>query len=538
MAAVAPLIQVPDSPFSTCPIPENDESLRDAITLLSGHINAAEYRFLKLLAALIKRDAWLGDSGFKTPAHWLNYACGIGLGAAREKVRVAKCLHSLPKIDEAFRLGTISYSKVRAMTRCATPENEAHLLMIAQHGTAQHVENLVRKHCRARRLNAPEQDQTQHEARQFTWYTDDDGMLVFQGKLIPEDGAVFLKALEAWFDVINRRNKENKEKTTEEGDMRQKDVSAETSFSSSGTIPEPSRPEIPENVSAEMCTVPSSGKSPENARNVSAETSAPELPEPTYAQKRADALVLMAEQALSSLDDGLKPLSNPEKYQIIVHLEPEQLHRWPEHPEHPPETCVCSLEYGNAQFPLSAATARRLACDAALVPVLEDGGGDVLNVGRKTRTVPPALRRALKLRDQGCRFPGCTQTRYVDAHHVRHWCDGGETSLDNLITLCRHHHRLLHQSEYEIGKEANGDFVFMKPDGEEMSRALPQQFEDGEDTRATPAIVRQHEALGLAIDSGTAVSLWQGEECDYALAVEALMAVEPNQGDSAPRHCF
>jgi hypothetical protein len=159
-------------------------------------------------------------------------------------------------------------------------------------------------------------------------------------------------------------------------------------------------------------------------------------------------------------------------------------------------------------------------------------------VGRKTRTVPPALRRALRLRDQGCRFPGCTQTRYVDAHHVRHWCDGGETSLDNLITLCRHHHRLLHQEGYEIGKESNGEFIFRKPDGERMARALAQQFVDAEDTGETTAIERKHEALGLKIDADTAQTLWQGEECDYDLAVEALMAMEPDQADSAPRFCF
>jgi hypothetical protein len=160
----------------------------------------------------------------------------------------------------------------------------------------------------------------------------------------------------------------------------------------------------------------------------------------------------------------------------------------------------------------------------------------VLNVGRKTRAIPPALRRALRLRDQGCRFPGCTQSRYVDAHHVQHWCDGGETSLDNLITLCRFHHRLLHQESYAIVKQANGDFAFVRPSGEKMARALPQQFEDGEDTGQTPAIERQHIRSGLVIDARTALTQWQGERCDYSMAVEALMAMEPGQADAAPRY--
>ena len=296
MAAVAPLAPAPETAFCTFTIPENDQDLRDGITRLAGHINAAEYRFLKLLAALIEREAWLGESGFKSAAHWLNYACGIDMGAAREKLRVAKRLGSLPGIDEAFRLGTLSYAKVRAMTRTATPENEDALLMIARHGTAQHVENLVRKYRRAQRLSAPDQDKVQYAARAFTSYYDDDGMLVFQGKLAPEDGAVFLKCLEAWFDLVNR---EEREAEQEIDDTRQEDVSAETFLS-------------PPEDSAE-------------AENVSAETPIPELPKPTYSQKRADALVRMAEQALNGLADGQKPLSNPEKYQIFVHIEPERL---------------------------------------------------------------------------------------------------------------------------------------------------------------------------------------------------------------------
>ncbi|MDA1372927.1 MAG: hypothetical protein O2971_19535 [Proteobacteria bacterium] len=117
-------------------IPASNQALSDEITRLAGHINAAQYRFLKLFAVLVERKAWGGDSGMKSPAHWLNYFCGIDMGAAREKVRVAKCLASLPLIDQAFASGAISYSKVRAMTRTATPDNEEYLLMIARHGTA------------------------------------------------------------------------------------------------------------------------------------------------------------------------------------------------------------------------------------------------------------------------------------------------------------------------------------------------------------------------------------------------------------------
>src|SRR5690606_35731994 len=118
----------------------------------------------------------------------------------------AKSLAALPLIDEAFRSGEISYSKVRAMTRCATPDNEAHLLQVAQHGTAQHVEKLVRKYTWAKRLNEPQQDKAQYEAREFSWYHDDDGMVIFKGRLPAAEGAAFLQAMEVVLQAVDRKD--------------------------------------------------------------------------------------------------------------------------------------------------------------------------------------------------------------------------------------------------------------------------------------------------------------------------------------------
>ncbi len=108
---------------------------------------------------------------------------------------------------------------------------------------------------------------------------------------------------------------------------------------------------------------------------------------------------------------------------------------------------------------------RRIACDASLVRILETGDGEPLDVGRKTRVIPPAIHRALRRRDRGCRFPGCVNTRFVDGHHIRHWADGGATRLDNLVLLCRHHHRLLHEGGYYVVKD-DGNFIFCRGDGE------------------------------------------------------------------------
>jgi hypothetical protein len=436
-------------------IPANNDDLSNEITRLAGHINAANYRFLKLLAALVERGAWAGY-GIKSPAHWLNYYCGISLGPAREKVRVALCLADLPLIDTAFSKGEISYSKVRAMTRAATPGNEDFLLGIAKHGTASHVEKLVRHYERVEKLSRDEHSKVQTESRKFSWYTDDDGMLVFKGRLAPEEGAVFLKAMEA---VMHQMNEEKFQRERE---------------------------------------VPVEPKAPV-----------------TFPQKRADAVVRMAEHYLATAKEGSVPLNSGDKYQVIVHVNVDASREI--------TTPLSYLENGPV---LSPATVKRLASDASLVTVLKDKDGNVLNVGRKTRTIPPSIRRALSIRDQGCRFPGCCESKYVDAHHIHHWCDGGETSLDNLVLLCRYHHRLVHEDGYGIEKDVAGNPVFLTPSGRHMAKALHPQFPvEEKDVPAETflAIEREHEELGIEIDARTAVTAWLGESIDYGMAVESLL---------------
>ncbi len=119
-------------------------------------------------------------------------------------------------------------------------------------------------------------------------------------------------------------------------------------------------------------------------------------------------------------------------------------------------------------------TARRLACDCSVVRIVEDAKGEPLDVGRRTRTIPPGIRRALQARDKGCRFPGCTSKRYVDGHHVKHWINGGETKLSNLVTLCRFHHRLVHEGQVVVQTLDDGAFRFVKPSGESFDSPTPK----------------------------------------------------------------
>ncbi len=186
----------------------NTQDLESQITELAAHIHAATYRLLTLIREFDRREAW-AEQGLCSCAHWLNWKCGIDLGAGREKVRVAKALESLPQISQAFRQGAISYSKVRAMTRIATPENEADLLNVALHGTAAHVEKLVRGYRRAREADELEAANARHLKRALSWYYDDDGSVVIHCRLDPEDGARVIKAIHCAVGVIHKERPED-----------------------------------------------------------------------------------------------------------------------------------------------------------------------------------------------------------------------------------------------------------------------------------------------------------------------------------------
>ena len=195
------------------------------------------------------------------------------------------------------------------------------------------------------------------------------------------------------------------------------------------------------------------GVSAETPTDVSAET-----PRPRPPVARADALLALADGYLAG---GRGPRTGGDRYQVVVHVDTATLGGQD-------GGARCEIDHGP---PLAGSVARRLACDAALVHVLERDGVP-LDVGRKTRSVPPALRRALAARDGGCRFPGCTSHRFVDAHHIEHWADGGRTKLDNLVLLCRHHHRLLHEGGYSLSS-SEGRLTFRRPDGRRI-HACPQ----------------------------------------------------------------
>ena len=424
--------------------------IADRITELAAHLDAGTYRLLVLIAEFDARQGWEGV-GMRSCAHWLNWKCGIALGAARERVRVARALPDLPEISAAFRKGEISYSKVRAMTRVATRDNEHALLEVALAGTARHVEQQVRWYRQVKRIEALERDNTRHAQRELSCHRDDDGFWIVKARLTPEQAAIFRSALEAAMDTMREENE---------------DVPAGTSAKVDAPVADP------------------------------------------VASRRADALVRLSEAFLGG-NSG--KLNGGERCQVQVLTDMETLRK-----------CGAGAEseiegHGN----VSAETSRRLACDCSLVKWNQDINYKPMNIGRKSRSVPPSIRRALQRRDGGCRFPGCTCTRFVDAHHVVHWADGGETSLENLVLLCRTHHRLVHEGGFGVEMGANQAPRFTLPDG----TTLPQSGQKRSRGNVF-ALQAQNQKSGLIITPETPVPTWAGEKMDRDMAVEGLVGCE------------
>jgi Domain of unknown function (DUF222) len=460
------------------------ERLEQEIGELAAHIHAATCRWLLLVAEFDRREGW-ATWGAKSCGQWLSWRCGVAPRAAREQVRVARRLLELPLVCDAFGRGELSYSKVRAISRVASPNTESQLLMLAQHATAAQLDRLVRSY-RGVVSTQVEQANRTHAERYVDWEWNEDGSFSLRARLPAEDGAMVVKALDAARDRL-------RESKAQDG-------------GGEGGSAEP--------LGADFADNP--GEAEVGAR---------------AAPRNADALLSMAETLLAH---GPSQRDAAERYQLVLHVEPQTL------TEDAPDAC-CELDNGPA---LPAETARRLACDASLVAIAERGGRP-LSVGRKTRTIPPALCRALRARDGGCCFPGCSQRRFVDAHHLRHWAHGGETKLSNLLLLCRHHHRLVHEGGFGVSQTPGGGATFSRPDGRTI-RAVPRNRRG-----SRRELWRSNRDAGLDITAETAEARSAGERLDHGLAIQGLLhsegwlglerpvvkGVETSRGSPEPEPC-
>jgi hypothetical protein len=488
-----------NTPIPDDPAPVPLERLEAQICELAGHLTAATCQFLVLLADFDARRGWASWE-MSSCAAWLSWKCQLSSGTAREHVRVARALRDLPVIREEFAAARLSYAKVRALTRIATPDTEAGLAEIAGPMTGNQLERFARAH---RQVSAAD-DAGARVRRRLAWRFEEDGSLAGTFRLPPLQGAVLLKALRA----------------------------------AAGDLEHPHEQEA-------------------GAAGVSAETPAAGEPVVATSSCLADALMVVAEAFLAHKVAGA---DDPEVYQVVVHVgtgaldtpapaapgtsapadtsapaaatsgpvgvviaetpAPAAAGRVPGDPADPAR---CHVEDGQA---ISVSTAQMLGCTAALSWMLHERDGSVLRLGRRRRRPNAALRRAARERDKcRCRFPGC-ESRRVDLHHIVYWANGGRTDLGNLISLCKYHHMLVHERGYLIAAARDGTFAFYRPDGTTIppSPALPQP--EG-------TIADCHDA---GITPETIIPPWYGERLDLDHAIYVCFAnARTPQGRQAQR---
>jgi hypothetical protein len=422
--------------------------LSDEIADLAVHLSAATARLLDLIREFDARGGW--NHGFRSCAAWLTWRVGFSPITAREHVRVARALGSLPLLAEALARGELSYSKVRELSRVAQPETETQLLALGRAGTAEHVERLVRAWRWMDSKAEAREAARQHASRSLQVYPEEDGTVQIRGRLAPEMGAVLLKALAAARETLYERRRDE----------------------------------------------------------------APEADPPTLEQQQADALALLAETALHH---ELDPGAPGERYQVVVHVDAAVL----ADAESPGQSV---LEDGGR---VPAGASQRLACDASRVVMQHDAEGRVVEISARTRTIPPALRRALQYRDGGCRFPGCG-VRFGQGHHIQHWAQGGPTTLSNLAILCRRHHRAVHEEGVQVEREPNGELRFRGPAGQLLPEVPPAPWV-ADDPRGV--LRTWNQAAGLNLHAHTATPGWLGERLDVGYAIDVL---HPRARESSP----
>jgi hypothetical protein len=396
-AAISPPADVAASAAEPARVPL--ERVEAQICELAGHLAAATCRFLVLLGDFDARRGWASwEMG--SCAQWLSWKCQMSSGTAREHVRVARALRDLPVIRARFAAGRLSYAKVRALTRIATPATEAGLAELAGPMTGNQLERFARAHRQVTRAD----DADARVRRRLAWRVEEDGSLSGTFRLPPLQGAVLLKALRA--------------------------------------------------ACADVAGLPSGPPA-----GVSAETP------PTPARVPGD----------------------------------------------PADPARCHVEDGPA---VSVSTAQMIACTAALSWMTHGDAGAVLALGRRRRRPGSAIRRAARERDGcRCRFPGC-ESRRTDLHHIQHWINGGRTDLDNLISLCPYHHKVVHDHGYLIAASSGGGFTFYRPDGSPLPPCPPLPEPGG-------SISETHDA---DITPDTIIPPWYGERLDLNHAIWACFA--------------
>jgi hypothetical protein len=484
--------------------------LEAELCTLAGHIAAATGDFLVLLGEFDEREGWAGV-GVSSCAHWLSWRCAMSLATARDHVRVARRLRGLPETRRAIRQGRLSYSKVRALCRIATPATETELVETAQHATAAQTERLVQSIRRVAEDKVPS-DRPPREKRplRLTWSWDPDGILEIHARLDPEDGAAFL-AVARSLDEADRGA--GPRARTHGHRIVDVDCGDDDGGCGIGSGPEQDRTADPQTDPEGHDDLADQQTNEHDSHHDSDEVATDRSTLYVYTARSGSCSSEFVGRLLRAAADGLAAAGEDERAvpEVVVHVDADVLTRSVQ-PQDPARVRRAHLEEGPA---LSLAVIERLACDSRISLTSHASDGRTLDMGRSTRRPSRRQRKALLRRDAGCATPGCRATRFLHAHHVVYWSQGGRTDLDNLVLLCGRHHRLLHDGAFTIEALGRQRFRFRDADGSVLDVAPALRGERGQLTLTYSA------PDGQAIDPDTVTGRWDGTPLDPDLLISS-----------------
>ena len=420
------------------------EELRDALIAAQATISAAQARFAQALAVFRSREGHAIGSGFPTFATWATVDLGLSRHQTATLADAGDDALLCPQVRAAWEAGELSTTKAAAALSVATPETEGAWCDMALESSSNQLVRIVRTY---RRTTPKANDDTENsnddqsndpsdqpaDETGVWWRTRDDGLAELTAILPAADAAVVRAALEAQAELAWRARRKQAKAAADTADGTGKTGANESRTNGAG----PDKACTDQTDTGEAPT----GEAADEIRDDANRDDRPRC------RCMADALVALAATAL---EVGDIPIVRGRHIEVVLHVDEAFL-------TGRTKSGRCHLDEGPT---ISIADAHRLACDARIVAMVHGADGSVVDLGRSQRIVSDKQRRLLTERDHGCRFPGCANTRYVDAHHVIYWENGGPTDMTNLVLLCSHHHHELHKGVFDIKADGQGGFTF------------------------------------------------------------------------------
>jgi|GEM_PF-589957 len=438
-------IEAAPEPIKGCALPQDESAIRHRLKALSQEITSNHADLLELLVRFDNVQGWK-SSGASHCAAWMNLEIGISNQLSWEYLRVGRKLQTLPTVQALFRVGKLSWSKVRLITRVATIENEKILCHAALDASVSDVKRI----CEGYKWNEDENNEgenaraiQQWTSRALTWNEASNGCTRIQLVLPPETAQAFLNSVEQSLSQLGTV-----------GGAAVGSGAVGGAAVGSGAVG---------GGAVGGAAVGSAAVGGGGGGAVGVDSTA----DNTMSQSRADAAVLMAE---TSLQNAGREIASADRYQVMVSIDASELATDeaitttdesidmsidmqtdtatdipPAVPTKLPTKRATLLGVGS----IATETARRIACDCSLsINIMNKS--EPIDIGRKSRIWPAAMARAIKEPDQHCVWPGCTHSRHLHIHHIEHWANGGGTSPHNGACLCAFHHMLVHEGGYTI----------------------------------------------------------------------------------------